>query len=406
MLGATLPIIRLRALTETSGKPRYDCLPGYAHPVEGRVTMFRCILIILFGVASLLEPSGTPAQADDLSFASISLPQEVPSQNVQISYYLVGPFGGYGGYAAQRTGVHSYEIPTIVDGKAATEIRMIVYASGCEIQQFVLPLAEHSRVNQEFQCQRVETVKLSGHIVPDDLVRDTNAELVVTYMAYWAHGFYGISDGLVTEFHLATISPDANGMFQVDLPYFSADVEASSPQQRASFRLMLRDSKTWNHIAPNLEPEKQELRLQEHGLRIRSHYPDDLLFTAEPFVQLSAVKGKVFRSDSDEAISNSYILLTSEKDEAKHFDTRTDEKGEYLFGGIPAGDYAVAVYAWFPKRSEVPCQNPIEQKTVDGGDITVEWQWKSQAFMEIVKLKGVSVELGRENLKDFDLVGR
>jgi len=59
-----------------------------------------------------------------------------------------------------------------------------------------------------------------------------------------------------------------------------------------------------------------------------------------------------------------------------------------------------------PKRSEVPRQNPQEQKTADGGDVTVEWQWKSQAFMEIVKLKGLSVELGRENVKDFDLVGR
>jgi hypothetical protein len=159
-----------------------------------------------------------------------------------------------------------------------------------------------------------------------------------------------------------------------------------------------------HRIAPNLEPEKQEFRFQEHGLRIRSHYPDDILFTAEPFVQVSAVRGRVFRSDSGQAISNSYILLTSEKDGAKHFDTRTDENGEYWFGGIPAGDYTVAIYAWFPKRSEVPYQNPIEQKTV--GDITVEWQWKSQAFMEIVTLTGFSVELGRENVKDFDLMGR
>jgi Carboxypeptidase regulatory-like domain len=271
----------------------------------------------------------------------------------------------------------------------------------------VLPLAEHSRVSDEFPCQRVNTVRLSGKIVPSALVRDNNAELVVTYMAYWARGFFGIADGMVTEFRLATVSPDADGMFQVDLPYFNADVEASSSQQRASFWLMLRDSKTWNHIASNLEPEKQELRLQEHALRIRSHYPDDLIFTAaEPFVQLSTIKGKVFRSDSGEAISNSYILLTSEKDEAKHLDTRTDEKGEYLFGGIPAGNYTVSIYAWFPKRSEVPCQNPLEQKTVGGGDITVEWQWKSQAFMEIVTLERFSIELDRENVKDFDLVGR
>ncbi len=351
------------------------------------------VLAILLGMAGLLPQSAqTPKTASFLPSVSISLPPDMLSETVQISYFLVGPFGGYGGYAAPRTGIHSYEIPSMVDGKAATEIRMIVYASGCEIQQFVIPLAEHSRVSQEFPCQPVETVKLSGHIVPDALVRNTNAELVVTF---------------VTGFHLASVSPDANGMFQVDLPYFTVDAEASSLEQRASFRLMLRDSKTGNHIASNLEPEKQELRLQEHGLRIRSQYPDDLIFTAaEPFVKLTPIKGKVFRSDSGEPISNSYILLTSEADEARHFDTRTDEKGEYLFGGIPAGNYTVSIYAWFPKRSEVPCQNPLEQKTVDGGEITVEWQWRSQAFMEIVKLKGFSIELDRENAKDFDLVGR
>jgi len=385
---------------------------------EGYVV--RRILVTLVGVAALLAgTTQTPAKAEDSPSVSISLPSNVPSKTVQISYFLVGPFGGHGGYTTDRTGVHFYEISTMVDFQAATEIRMIVYAPGCEIQRFVIPLAEHSRVSQEFSCQPVETVKLSGHVVPDALVSDTNAELVVTYMAYWANSFYGIGDGAVSQFPVATVSPDANGMFQVDLPYFSVDAEASPSEQRASFRLMLRDSKTGNHIASNLEPEKQELRLQEHGLRIQSQYPDDVIFTTaetvqagrlQPgtgsirFVKLTPVKGKVFRSDSGEVISNSYILLTSEKDD--QFDTRTDEKGEYVFGGVPPANYTVSISAWFRKRSEVPCQNPQEQKTADGGDITVEWQWKSQAFMEVVKLKGSSVELGRENVKDFDLVGR
>ena len=60
----------------------------------------------------------------------------------------------------------------------------------------------------------------------------------------------------------------------------------------------------------------------------------------------------------------------------------------------------------FQKGVKFPARNSLGQKTVDGGDITVEWQWKSQAFMEIVKLKGFSIELERENVKDFDLVGR
>jgi len=42
---------------------------------------------------------------------------------------------------------------------------------------------------------------------------------------------------------------------------------------------MLRDSKTWNHIASNLEPEVPDLRLEEHSLRSRPYYPDGLKFT-------------------------------------------------------------------------------------------------------------------------------
>ncbi len=144
-----------------------------------------------------------------------------------------------------------------------------------------------------------------------------------------------------------------------------------------------------------------------------------ILIIATQFAMLTAIAGDLFFSAVGMTIHcvvaggvgphrllGSYILLTSETDKARHFHTRTDEKGEYLFGGIPAGNYTVSIYAWFPKRSEVPCQNSLEQKTVDGGDITVEWQWKSQAFMEIVRLKGFSIEFDRENVKDFDLVAR
>jgi hypothetical protein len=59
--------------------------------------MFRCILVILIGSASfLIVATRTPAQADDVPFVSIELPQDIPSENVQISYHLRGPFGGYG----------------------------------------------------------------------------------------------------------------------------------------------------------------------------------------------------------------------------------------------------------------------------------------------------------------------
>jgi hypothetical protein len=243
--------------------------------------MIRGIFSILLVMSAFLSPAAeTPSQSDGFPSVFVLLPANIPSENVQISYFLIGPFGGYGGYTKPRPGLQSYEISALVEGKKASEIRMIVYASGCEIKTFVLPVTEDSRVRQEFECQRAATVHLSGQIVPTELAKETNAELVVNYMAYWAHGFFGIADGIVTEFRFATVSPDSNGAFQVDLPYFTADVAASSSQPRASFRLMLRDPKTWNHIASNLEPEMPELRLQTHGLRILSHYSDGLKFTA------------------------------------------------------------------------------------------------------------------------------
>ena len=193
--------------------------------------MVRRILVTLVGVVALL--AGTtqiPARAEDSPSVSISLPSSVPSKTVQISYFLVGPFGGEGGYTTDRTGVHSYEISTMVDFQAATEIRMIVYAPGCEIQQFVIPLTEHSRVSQEFPCQPVETVKLSGHILPDALVRDTNAELVVTYMGYWAHAFYGIADGLLLGFTSQPSLRTLTGCFK-----------STCPISASTLRLLLRN---------------------------------------------------------------------------------------------------------------------------------------------------------------------
>jgi hypothetical protein len=191
---------------------------------------------------------------------------------------MYGPFGGYGGYARQQAGQRCYTIAASVEGKAASEIRMIVYAPGCDFQTFVLPLVEGSRLKQEFECQPARSVTLSGQIVPGELAQQENAELLMIYTAYWAHELSNIVDGEVAEFRLATVSPDANVRFQVDLPYFSVVATPSPSELRAGVRLKLRDSKTWNPISPSLQPVMPNFRSEDHNLRIELFYPDGLEF--------------------------------------------------------------------------------------------------------------------------------
>jgi hypothetical protein len=262
-------------------------------------------LAVIVGVAVLPNWASQTSPSPKVSpSVSVLLPPDIPSETVQIAYYLIGPFGGSETYTDKQAGLHSYEIATSepetvsllsqsvenetgrkAQSGPATQIKIIVYAPGCEIQTFDLPLTIDSRVKEEFDCRPVAKVTLSGQIEPRELVRDKKAELVVTYMATWAYHFFGFSDGAETEFQLASVSPDANGMFQVDLPYFRIDAEQASSRARASFDLMLRDPETWNPIAFNLEPASLEYMTEEHTLRIQSHYPINLKFTATPPLQ-------------------------------------------------------------------------------------------------------------------------
>ncbi|HBB97013.1 MAG TPA: hypothetical protein DC054_16665 [Blastocatellia bacterium] len=125
--------------------------------------------------------------------------------------------------------------------------------------------------------------------------------------------------------------------------------------------------------------------------------------------EAATLGGRVFRSDTNVAITNAYILLMQEKErraEAKHFDIRTDADGKYRFTNIPGGKYTVSIYSWYRDRSDVPCGDSPDAKTADGGHVTVEWQRKSDAFVEIVTITGLSIETDHETTKDFNVTCR
>lgn len=212
---------------------------------------------------------------------SISFPANIPFETVQIHYFMVGAFGGRGGQAESHRDLGVYEINASEQGQAATGIKILAYAAGCEIRTFDLSLSQNPYPHEHFVCKALPKVMLSGR-VPGELIRERKAEIVIHYMAYWAHGFFGIADGPVTAFRLAIVSPDHDGSFRVEIPDFGNDSGLSSPQTRADLLLMLRESKTWNHIASSLKPELSAVRSEYGGLKIQSSYPGNLTFIADP----------------------------------------------------------------------------------------------------------------------------
>lgn len=206
---------------------------------------------------------------------SIALPQDVPSETVHIHYFMTGPFGGVGGFVRQERNVHAYRIEAAVEGRPATRIKVIVYAPGCEIATFDDALPGPVTIQEEFTCRELPSVSLAGQIVPKEALRGKKPEVKINYLAFWAHGFFGIVDGMVTEIPVATAVPDADGFFQVQLPDFGIDPIASRPDRDGAFHLLLREAETWNIVA-DLEPPGFMTARGE--LRIRSSYPQGLTF--------------------------------------------------------------------------------------------------------------------------------
>ena len=231
-------------------------------------------MLLIFRVPPLLQGSDDSASVPTVSFA---LPAQIRSETVQIRYMLTGPFGGYSSYVRSKPNVRSHEISAARDGKPANSIKILLYAPGCRFQTLTLNFSGTRKLEYGFACDPLPTIKLKGKI-PIELLKNQNAEVVATYTAYWAQEFFGILDGMVTQLQVARARPDDDGEFATEIPDFALDPHASSVQPAESFGLVLRNSKTLNPMALNLEPELHEFRTPTNQLRIQLAYPREMTF--------------------------------------------------------------------------------------------------------------------------------
>jgi hypothetical protein len=242
-----------------------------SHPIR-RVRDFALLsLILLVG--------GLASAHAQLPKVSITLMPDVPYELVFGHYVLYGPFGAHGGFVQKPPGSRTIQIPIVVEGKPASQIKMFLGAPGCKIATFDIPILNLLGTGESFSCSPASTVTLVGQISAASLPRNRDATVSVDYMAGWACRFFGFADCMVPQIPFGTAKPDAEGIFKIELPDLSMDSNLSNLEDGTDLQLILRDAKTYNVLA-FLEPESDALRTASGNLRIATSYPQNVVFVA------------------------------------------------------------------------------------------------------------------------------
>ena len=236
--------------------------------------MFRsaiCIGVFIGMGTGVPSPNGTPSEPAKIK---LTLPPNIPSESVQISYFMVGAFGGFGDVVRPVKGKAAYDIPAALDGSSAANVKLIAYMPGCEIVTLSIPISQ-AALSYTLTCRLLPRTLLRGVISPASTLREhERAEVEINYLAMWDHHLFGICDGMVTAINVARAVPNGRGQFEVSVPDFGSQTDLG----KAEFQLILRDSATDNIIA-FLRPTTDVA--DSIGVPVRRDYPSIIEFRVD-----------------------------------------------------------------------------------------------------------------------------
>jgi hypothetical protein len=210
----------------------------------------------------------------------LRLPPTVDTTGLKISYFRTGAFGGFGGFVETEPGVHDYAIDTSYENKPAETLKIIVYCPGYGMELINVSSLTDSLANSaSLELKRLPSVQLSGKIVAPEGSSLMDFKIEVYYLAYWAHEFFGIADGPVTTFKLASADVPQDGSFSVAIPDFARDPALDSIKEKGALRLKARESKTGNfaYTLESAEPPGTDAEFA-----IVTNY-NELLLYAKPY---------------------------------------------------------------------------------------------------------------------------
>jgi hypothetical protein len=234
---------------------------------------------LLMGLPLLLGEAGRGQQEEPAPF-EIRLPPEIRSEQNQAKYFLGGPFGVHEEFVKAETERNAYVIGTSVNHQAAETLKVILYAPGCQIVTIAVPSLSGSEKTADVSCEDLPPIILHGRVEMPEHLRTRPYEVEITYMAYWAHDFFGSADGAVTTFRLARVTPDEGGAFHVLLPNFTKDAVTESFHRNAGLQFIARERDTGN-IVSLLGPANEGWK-NLRDLPLKPKYPTPVVFKPLP----------------------------------------------------------------------------------------------------------------------------
>jgi hypothetical protein len=211
-----------------------------------RLYIIAVAALILFGSDAELSRSQQPLNNQGLF---LHFPRTIDTTSLSIRYFLTGAFGGYGGFVRTEPDTWDYTIETSYEGKPAKTLKAIVFCPGYEVRLLDIPSLDDSAVtNLDVELNPLPLIPLSGTVMLPNPGGNLGLRIHATYYAYWDHEYFGIADGFVNSFDVASAVLSEDGSFSMMVPDFAHDPAVNSFKDRGAIQLMARDPKTGNIV--------------------------------------------------------------------------------------------------------------------------------------------------------------
>jgi hypothetical protein len=173
---------------------------------------------------------------------------------LNLSYYITGPFGGYGGFGEGR-GVRDYTLPLSHNNQPAASLKVIIICPGhrAMVLDERAPFPPPSAV-KTVRLESLGLLPVSGRVAAKALKPGLVVE--TRYRAYWSHAFFGITDGAYPHMIVSSTSVSADGTFALQVPDFARDpvVQSYPAGIRGVFVLTVKEVAT-GHFDPRADFE-------------------------------------------------------------------------------------------------------------------------------------------------------